>query len=64
MTTTINLTGLQNSTTVIDMVLYANQVTHNLAGGLLITAVFFIMLVTLIRRGHEIQKVLTVRAYP
>lgn len=63
MTTMINLSGFQNATTVVDLVIYANTVTENLLGGFLITAVFFIMMVGLVRGGNKFIDALLVTSY-
>jgi len=63
MGTLINLTGLQNSTTVMDMVNYANQVTNNLGGSMLIFATFFVITISLVRRGYAFSDVLVVSSF-
>jgi len=63
MVTEINLTGLQNSTTMVDMIVFANQVTNNLASGFLIFAIFFIMTIALVRKGYEFSQVILTSSF-
>ncbi len=63
MTTTINLTGLQNATTVVDLVNFANQQTDNLIGGFFIIAIFFVITVALVRKGYDFLQTVSVASF-
>jgi len=63
MATLINLSGLQNATTVVDVVNYANSVTSNLVGGFFILSIFFIILVNLLRKGEDFADSMAVASF-
>ena len=54
--TIINLTQLQNSTTIVDVVIASNQFAENLLGGMFVIAIALIMMMVLVRKGNDFGK--------
>lgn len=61
--TTINLTGLQNSTNVVDTVIAANIMANGLLGTMFVVSLTFIYLMVLVRRGNDFKKTMLVVSY-
>lgn len=55
LTELINLTGLQNVTTAYDILVYANSVTGQFVGFMLLIGIMLIVLFALMRRGYAFK---------